>query len=69
MHNRNKNICRGIDPKFLKRKMIKPIVHLIERRAERQKGLTKRVLAKIQDVEDLVEIIARDIKRKADSEN
>jgi hypothetical protein len=69
MRKRNKNICRGIGAKVLKRKFIKPLVHLIERSAQRQKTLTERALTKIQDVEDLVEIIARDIKRKSDSQS
>src|SRR3954462_14182896 len=69
MQNRNKNICRGIGPRFLKRKLVKPVVRLIERTAKRQNALMKRTLAKVQDVEDSVEIIARDIKRKSDSQN
>jgi hypothetical protein len=68
MQNRN-NVCRGIGSKFLKRKLVKPLAQLIQRNAERQKALTKRAIAKVQDVEDLVEIIARDIKRRSDSQN
>lgn len=69
MHNRTKKNCGGIGAKFLKGKLVKPIVRLIELKAEQQKTLMKRTLAKVQDVEDLVEIIARDIKRKSDSPN
>jgi hypothetical protein len=69
MRNKNKNICRGIGAKFLKRRLVKPLARLIERTAERQEVIMKRALTKVQDVEELIEIIARNVKRKADSQS
>jgi hypothetical protein len=67
MSKRNTKACKEISAKRLKRHFITPIVRVVAASSRGTNKLLKKTLKKVQDVEDSIEIIAREIGRQSKS--
>jgi hypothetical protein len=67
MSKRNTKTCKEISVKRLKKHFVTPIVRIVTTNSCGTNRLVKKTLKKVQDVEDSIEIIAREIGRQSKS--
>ena len=66
INNKQANSPSAVDRKYFKKLIVLPIARRIKKHAEQGMKLGRRSFKKIEEVEKMVEIIARQIKRLSD---
>ena len=65
IHNRKEDVCRGLQEGQLRMFVVLPLERRIDQHAVASLKLGRRILEKLQEVDDSIEIIAREIARQA----
>jgi hypothetical protein len=64
-HKRREDVSRGLQEWQLKTLVVLPLASQINQRAAISLRLNRRILKELREVEDSIEIIAREIARRA----